>query len=236
MDGLPEWAEELLRVARVARLGLLDDDGAPRVLPVTFALARGRVYSAVDDKPKRRPGHVARVRFLRARPRAALTVDRYDDDWRALAWVQLLGTVDVLDDPGARPEALAALVSKYAPYRERPPRGPLLELTVARALHWSAGATVPAMPERLQLLHYDYVPDIVERRGPHRDGHLALIARWQQDGRIVMAGAVGDPPRGGLLVLRVDDPAQVRAFVDEDPYVANGLVSDWRVEPWNVVT
>jgi PPOX class probable F420-dependent enzyme len=139
MDGLPEWAGELLAAARVARLGLLDDDGAPRVLPVTFALASGRVYSAVDDKPKRRPGVVARVRFLRARPRAALTVDRYEDDWSRLAWVQLLGTVAVLDDPGYRPEAMAALAAKYAPYRERPPGGPLLELTVTRALCWTSG-------------------------------------------------------------------------------------------------
>jgi PPOX class probable F420-dependent enzyme len=139
VEALPEWAGELLRGARVARLGLLDDEGAPRVLPVTFALAGGRVYTAVDDKPKRRPGHVARVRFLRARPRAALTVDRYDEDWSRLAWVQLLGEVQVLDDPAARPDALAALVAKYAPYRERAPGGPLLELTVARALCWTAG-------------------------------------------------------------------------------------------------
>jgi PPOX class probable F420-dependent enzyme len=235
VDSLPEWAAELLRDARVARLGLIDDLGGPRVLPVTFALAGGRAYSAVDDKPKRRPGRLARVRFLRARPRAALTVDRYRDDWDALAWVQLLGTVTVLEDPGERPDALAALAAKYAPYRERAPGGPLLELTVERALHWRA-ATVPVMPERLHVLHYEYVPDIVERRGPHREGHLALISRWQQDGRVVMAGAVGDPPHGGLIVLRIDDPAQARAFVDEDPYVANGLVSDWRVEPWNVVT
>jgi PPOX class probable F420-dependent enzyme len=138
VDALPPFAAELLSAARVARLGLVDDDGAPRVLPVTFAVAGGRVYSAVDDKPKRRPGHVARVRYLRERPRAALTVDRYDDDWSELAWVQLLGTVTVLEDAGEHPEALAALVAKYPPYRERPPRGPLLELTVVRALHWSS--------------------------------------------------------------------------------------------------
>ena len=51
-----------------------------------------------------------------------------------------------------------------------------------------------------------------------------------------MAGALGDPPHSGLIVFRVEDPAQVRAFVDEDPYVANGLVTDWHVDPWNVVT
>lgn len=26
-----------------------------------------------------------------------------------------------------------------------------------------------------QLLLYDYVPDILERREPHREGHLALV-------------------------------------------------------------
>jgi len=92
------------------------------------------------------------------------------------------------------------------------------------------------MPERLQVLRYDYVEDIAERRGPHRGDHLSLISRWSEDGRIVMAGALGDPPHSGLIVFRVEDPAQVRAFVDEDPYVANGLVTDWRVDPWNVVT
>jgi uncharacterized protein YciI len=33
------------------------------------------------------------------------------------------------------------------------------------------------VPEPLQLLHYDYVPDIVERRVPHREAHLALAGR-----------------------------------------------------------
>jgi PPOX class probable F420-dependent enzyme len=120
----------------VARLGLLDDSGAPRVLPVTFAVAEDRVWSAVDDKPKR-TGEPSRVRWLRARPRAALTVDRYADDWAQLAWVQLLGEVTVVD-VGDGAEGLAALVARYAPYRERAPRGPLLQLSVERALWWRA--------------------------------------------------------------------------------------------------
>jgi uncharacterized protein YciI len=95
---------------------------------------------------------------------------------------------------------------------------------------------VARVPEPLQLLHYDYVEDVVERRGPYRGDHLALVARWHDDGRIVMAGAVGDPPHGALFVLRASDPAAAEAFMAEDPYVAAGLVRDWRVEPWNVVT
>jgi len=141
MDGcrtLPDWARALVAESGVARLGLTDDDGRPRVLPVTYAVVGSRVVSAVDDKPKRRPGaELARVRWLRERPRAALTVDRYDDDWSRLAWVQLLGRVAVTDVDDA---SLAALAAKYSPYRERTPRGPLLVLHVERALWWSAHA------------------------------------------------------------------------------------------------
>ena len=39
---LPGWARALLESSRVARLGIADDDGAPRVLPVTYALAGAR--------------------------------------------------------------------------------------------------------------------------------------------------------------------------------------------------
>jgi PPOX class probable F420-dependent enzyme len=105
------------------------------VLPVTFALDGGAVWSAVDDKPKRVPGNeLARVRWLRADPRASLLVDRYSDDWSRLAWVQLLGAITV--DADAPPPA--ALIEKYVAYRERTPQGPLLRLEIERALHWRA--------------------------------------------------------------------------------------------------
>jgi PPOX class probable F420-dependent enzyme len=136
--GLPVWAEELLRTERVAHLGLLDDEGRPRVLPVTFALLEGEIWSAVDQKPKRRPGEqLARVRWLRARPRSALTVDRYDDDWSRLAWVQLLGETAVVD-ADSHQHAVAALAERYPMYGERPPAGPLLRLVPERALWWRA--------------------------------------------------------------------------------------------------
>jgi PPOX class probable F420-dependent enzyme len=140
LDELAPWALELLDEARVGHLGLLDDRDRPRVQPVTYVLHGGRLHTAVDDKAKRVPAaRVARVRFLRRRPEAALTVDRYDEDWSALAWVQVLGSVRVHDDLAAHPGAADALAAKYAAYRERPPSGPLLELVPERVLHWRAG-------------------------------------------------------------------------------------------------
>ena len=47
--------------------------------------------------------------------------------------------------------------------------------------------------------------------------------------------ALGDPPRGALFVFRVDDPAQIDAFVAADPYVSGGIVTGHHVAPWNVV-
>jgi PPOX class probable F420-dependent enzyme len=133
---LPGFARELIAESRVGRLGILDECDRPRVLPVTYAVAEGAVWSAIDEKPKRSP-EPARIRFLRRRPEAALCVDRYDDDWERLAWVQLLGRIDVLDARRHSP-AMEALAARYAPYRERWPRGPLLRLTVERALQWRA--------------------------------------------------------------------------------------------------
>ena len=136
LENVPGWAVSLLLESQVGRLGLVDDHGAPRVLPVTFVLVSGSLWSAVDNKPKR-AAEPARVRWLRARPSAALTVDRYDDDWTRLCWVQVLGRVEVLDI-GAGGDALEALAAKYPQYRADAPPGPLFCLEPERVLHWSA--------------------------------------------------------------------------------------------------
>jgi PPOX class probable F420-dependent enzyme len=133
LDELPEWAGELLASARVARLGLLDERDLPRVLPVTFAVWEGAVWSAIDRKPKR-AAEPARVRRLRRRPEATLLVDRYDDDWSQLAWLELRGRVSI--HPVG--PALEALALRYDQYRAEPPPGPLLRLEVDDAVWWRA--------------------------------------------------------------------------------------------------
>ena len=85
------------------------------------------------------------------------------------------------------------------------------------------------------LLTYDYVDDIITRRAPFRDGHLALVRELHDRGALLMAGAVGDPVDGALLVFTADDRVVVEQFVAQDPYVREGLVTAWQVRPWNVV-
>jgi len=133
LEGCPAWAAALLDEARVARLALLDEEDLPRVLPITFAVFEGAVWSAIDQKPKR-SASPARVRRLRRRPSAALLVDFYDDDWSRLAWVELRGEVSV--EPLG--PAVGALAAKYPQYVDAPPPGPLLRLAVGRVTTWRA--------------------------------------------------------------------------------------------------
>jgi len=85
------------------------------------------------------------------------------------------------------------------------------------------------------ILFYDYVAEIGERRGPYREAHLARIADEREAGRIVMAGALGDPPHGAAIVFRGVDADQIERFADADPYVRAGLVTDRRIVLWKLV-
>jgi uncharacterized protein YciI len=85
------------------------------------------------------------------------------------------------------------------------------------------------------VLFYDYVEDILDRRGPHRERHLERIRAAKERGEVAMAGALGDPPHGAAIVFRNAGPEQIEAFAREDPYVEADLVRDWRIEPWTLV-
>jgi uncharacterized protein YciI len=85
------------------------------------------------------------------------------------------------------------------------------------------------------LLFYDYVEDMSERRGPHREAHLARISSERERGRITLAGAVGDPPHGAAIVFKGVEPDAIEEFARGDPYLEAGLVTNWRIEPWKLV-
>jgi uncharacterized protein len=90
--------------------------------------------------------------------------------------------------------------------------------------------------DRTYILFYEYVDDMIDRRGPYRQDHLEHIQAHHSEGNIVMAGALGDPPHGGAIVFRGLGPEGIEVFVNDDPYFKASLVASWRAELWNVVT
>jgi uncharacterized protein YciI len=85
------------------------------------------------------------------------------------------------------------------------------------------------------LLLYEYVADMADRRGPYREAHLERIRAEQAAGRVMMAGALGNPPSGAAIVFKGVAPDHVEQFVTSDPYVEAGLVTTWRALPWTLV-
>jgi len=85
------------------------------------------------------------------------------------------------------------------------------------------------------LLMYDVSADYLARRGEFRGAHLELARQAVERGEMVLGGALADPVDGAVLLFRGESPASAEAFARADPYVANGLVSRWRVRPWTTV-
>ena len=125
-------AEERLAAARVAHLATVTADGEPHVVPVCFALASGRIVTAVDAKPKTSRA-LRRLDNVRATGRASLLVDHDEEDWARLWWVRVDGPAEVVAAAG---DALAALGAKYEQYRTAPPAGPVIALRPERWRSW----------------------------------------------------------------------------------------------------
>jgi PPOX class probable F420-dependent enzyme len=136
-------ARARLAGARVAHLATADAQGRPHVVPFTFALlGEATIVSAVDHKPKRTMA-LKRLANIEVNPRVAVLADHYAEDWTQLWWVRADGTARVVAadaEPGFRATALGALRERYAPYRERPPEGPLVVVDVERWSGWAASA------------------------------------------------------------------------------------------------
>lgn len=84
-------------------------------------------------------------------------------------------------------------------------------------------------------LLYETVDNFADKRTPFRPAHLNLAREAHARGELVMAGALGSPPDGALLVFKAPDPSTAEDFARRDPYVTAGLVRRWDVRPWTVV-
>ena len=71
---------------------------------------------------------------------------------------------------------------------------------------------------------YGYVPEMDQRRVPHREAHLKFLRGLADQDRLLLAGALTEPVDGGWLVVRAESAAAARAMVDADPYALAGLI------------
>ena len=137
-------ARAFLARHRVARLATADAEGAPHVVPVCYAVAGGRIYFVVDEKPKHPGGRaLKRMRNIAENPRVALVADDWAEDWRRLAFLLIRGRAAIVGGARERSGALRALRRRYPQYRAMNldgPEHPVVGITPTHVHLWRAGS------------------------------------------------------------------------------------------------
>lgn len=112
-----------------------------------------------------------------------------------------------------------------------------LAVSSSSAPRVSLYSTSTSLSATQYLLRYDYIPDVLEKRGPYREGHLNLAKELIAEGTCLSGGPTGEVgmevPSGALFIFTTSDAAKL--FVDKDPYVSGGIVTGHSIEEWNVV-
>ena len=137
---LSTGALRLIRSARVAHLATSDKSGQPHVIPICFVCDGKFFFSPIDEKPKRAaPAKLKRLKNIRENPNAALVIDRYDEDWRKLAYVLIFGRARILQSGEKHRNAVRLLRKKYPQYRSMAiHERPIIAITAKRIISWGA--------------------------------------------------------------------------------------------------
>ncbi|QNG36712.1 hypothetical protein F1C76_08990 [Geodermatophilaceae bacterium NBWT11] len=82
---------------------------------------------------------------------------------------------------------------------------------------------------------YRYTDDVATRDAVRAE-HREFLRGLAEAGSLLLSGPFGaDAPAGALLVFRADDEAQVRGWVDADPFSVRGVVASSTVAEWDPV-
>jgi PPOX class probable F420-dependent enzyme len=129
---------DLLADARRATLATIAADGRPRLVPICFVVSEDVIWSPIDEKPKSvdDPRRLARIRDISSDPRVTLMVDRWSEDWAALAWLRIEGRAGLVE---SREDVVQALRVKYPQYATQDlEHRPMLRIAIERASSWFA--------------------------------------------------------------------------------------------------
>ena len=127
-----------LRSARTAHLATSDKSGQPHVIPICFVFDGKQFYSPIDEKPKQTvPSKLKRLKNIRVNPQVALVIDRYDEDWRKLAYVLVFGKARIVQSGEKHRSAVKLLRRKYRQYRAMAiDERPMIAITANRIVSW----------------------------------------------------------------------------------------------------
>jgi PPOX class probable F420-dependent enzyme len=138
LSKIPAWARRLLIKERVAHLATSTKNGEPTVVPICFVYAKGVIYSAIDEKPKRTtPTKLRRIRNIIENPQVSVVVDEYREDWRKLRYIIVLGRANIINSGKEHNAAISLLRKKYPQYKVmRLEERPMIKIKPQHTIAW----------------------------------------------------------------------------------------------------
>lgn len=123
----------------IARLATSTPGGDPHLTPVTFARFGSGLVTMIDHKPKT-TARLQRLVNIEHDPRVSVLADHYADDWDSLWWVRVDGRARLQTQGPIWAAGRDALIEKYAQYRDRPPDGTAIVVSIDRVSWWASTA------------------------------------------------------------------------------------------------
>lgn len=136
MSAPSERARTRVAEARVARLGTIDPDGRPNLVPFCPVLDGDTIYHQVDRKPKTTTS-LRRVENLLARPDCTVIVDHYEEAWERVWWVRMRGLGRILESGEEFERADALLRAKFPQVRNDPIPPAIIAIDIQSWTEWS---------------------------------------------------------------------------------------------------
>jgi PPOX class probable F420-dependent enzyme len=114
-------AKDIITRARVARLGTVDGNNQPYVIPVVFVFDGAYFFIPLDRKTKTvTPGDLRRVKNIEKNAKVALIIDQYSEAWEKLWFIMIMGQAGIIkkkDQVALLKEIHKMLITKYPQYR-----------------------------------------------------------------------------------------------------------------------
>ena len=83
------------------------------------------------------------------------------------------------------------------------------------------------------IMFYEMAPDGLSKAMDHINRHRARLEAFHKRGVLLMAGPFANPTEGALGIFTSKEAAE--EFIQDDPFVVNGVVDKWRLVEWNEV-
>jgi PPOX class probable F420-dependent enzyme len=137
---LPRKIASFIGSARVAHLATADAKGQPHVIPICFVFDGRYFYSPIDQKPKRvAPRKLKRTTNIRENPNVSLIIDRYEEDWRKLAYILVFGKAQIVLSGKKYLKAIRLLRQKYPQYQTMAiDERPMIVIKPKKVVGWGA--------------------------------------------------------------------------------------------------